>query len=240
MRLLANTGFLFADLPFPERLAAASAAGFDGVEFHDEVQRHDASGIAAALDELGLTVGGLNIRMGDSFGCAALPGHEADFIADLTAAHVAAVAVGAGAIHVLAGRGAGDEAVFRANLRRALDATDRLILIEPICAEAVPGYHLSRLDHGLELADLFGPRVRVMFDWFHAATELGPQNAAEALARHTALIGHVQAASCPGRNEPEPEVLHRFADTGCTAAGLEYRPLITPADHLARLRAAGI
>lgn len=238
MRLYANTGFLFTDLPFPDRLRAAAAAGFDGVEFHDELPRHDAPAIAALLSQLGLTMGGLNIRMGDTAGLAALPGQEAEFMVDFLAAEAAARVVGAPAIHVLAGRGDSDAATYLANLRRAVQATDRVILIEPLSPQAMPGYHLSRLEDALELADLLGPPVRVMFDWFHVATELGAQDARRALTRHAALIGHVQAASVPARNEPGPEILQIFRDAGCPAVGLEYRPTMAPARHLSALRAA--
>lgn len=238
MRFLANTGFLFPDLPFLRRLAAAAHAGFDGVEFHDEIQRHDASEVADQLAALGLVVGALNMRMGETIGLAALPGREADFMADLAEAETAAQAVGATAIHVLAGRGATDEATFTANLARALAATDRPLLIEPICPQAIPGYHLSRLSHACELAERFGPRVRVMFDWYHIATELGTEAAGEALAVHRRLIGHVQAASAPGRDEPGAEIIAAFQAVGCPAVGLEYRALIDPARHVAYLRQA--
>lgn len=238
MQLYANTGFLFPELAFAQRIEAAAAAGFDGVEFHDELQRADAPAIAALLARLGLGMGALNIRMGETAGCAALPGQETGFMADLAAAHAAAVCVGAPAIHVLAGRGTTDAATYRANLRRACDATDRLILIEPLCPQAMPGYHLARLADALELAAALGPRLRVMFDWFHAATELGAAAAAEALLRHRPLIGHVQAASIPARAEPEPAILRRFRDAGCAAVGLEYRATRPPAQHLASLRAA--
>lgn len=238
MRLFANTGFLFTDLPLPQRIQAAAAAGFDGVEFHDELQRHDAPAIAALLARLGLTMGSINVHMGETAGRAALPGQEAEFMADLAAAHAAATCVGAPALHVLAGRGATDTATYRANLRRAIDATDRLILIEPLCPQAMPGYHLSRLADALELADALGPRVRVMFDWFHVATELGAVAAGQALLRHRALIGHVQAASVPARAEPDAALLRLFSDAGFAALGLEYRPTQPPAAHLAALCAA--
>ncbi len=35
----ANLGFLWTDRPFLERIAAARAAGFSAVEFHDQAQR---------------------------------------------------------------------------------------------------------------------------------------------------------------------------------------------------------
>lgn len=225
MRFLANTGFLFAGLPFPDRIRAAAAAGFDGVEFHDEVQHHDAGAIAALLAETGLAVGALNIRMGQTAGCAALAGAERDFTADMQAAHAAAGAVGARAIHVLAGRGRTDHAAYLANLRRALDLTDRPILIEPISRAAMPDYHLNRLGQALEVLDSLGSdRVSILFDWYHMAAEFGADDAAAlALAAHRARIGHVQAASFPGRNEPDPGLIGRTAALGFPAIGLEYR-----------------
>lgn len=237
MRLFANTGFLFTDLPFADRLGAAAAAGFDGVEFHDEWRHADLPAIAAALHRLGLTMGSINVPMDKTAGRAALPGQEAAFMADLVASHDAADALGAPAIHVLAGKGDSDAATYRANLRRALDATDRLILIEPICPQAMPGYHLSRLADALDLAEALGPRLRVMFDWFHIATERGEAAAGKALLGHKRLIGHVQAASVPTRAEPGADLLQRFRQAGFGAVGLEYRPTLDVSAHVAALRA---
>ena len=60
MRLLANLGFLFPGLPLAARIAAAAAAGFDGVEFHDQVQQDDPPRVADLLAATGLTAGSLN------------------------------------------------------------------------------------------------------------------------------------------------------------------------------------
>ena len=97
-------------MPFLERIGAAAAAGFDAVEFHDEAQGADPDALAAALAETGLPVCGLNVRMGDTAGCAAIPGAEAQARADIDAAVAVADAVGAGAIHVLSGRTDADAA----------------------------------------------------------------------------------------------------------------------------------
>ena len=86
MRFSANTGFLYKDLPFLDRIRAAAAAGFDAVEFHDEAQGADPAALAAALAETGLPVCGLNVRMGETSGCAAIPGAEAQARADIDAA----------------------------------------------------------------------------------------------------------------------------------------------------------
>lgn len=240
MKFLANTGYLFQALPFPDRLTAAARAGFDGVEFHDEVQRHDAGAIAAVLEQSGLSVGSLNSRMGETAGCAALPGFEAEFAADIRAADAAARRIGARAIHVLAGRGATDRATYAQNLRRALELTDLPLLIEPISRAAMPQYHLHRLDDALDLRDRLGcDRITILFDWFHISAEAGPQNAADLLARHRAAIGHVQAAGFPARTEPEPRIITTTAALAFPALGLEYRPTRPEAQTLAQLRDAG-
>lgn len=239
MRFLANTGFLFPALPFADRLRAAAAAGFDGVECHDEIQQHDPGAIAAILAETGLSVAGLNTRMGATAGCAAVPGAEAAFVADLRAAHAAAVRVGAGAIHVVAGKGETARSVYLANLRRALELTDRRLLIEPICPAAIPGYHLATLDDAVAVQDSIGdPRLGILFDWYHMVATLGVQGAAEALARHRDRIAHVQAAAFPRRDEPGGDLIRATEAQGFGALGLEYRPSLPEAAVLASLRAA--
>jgi 2-dehydrotetronate isomerase len=237
MIYLANTGFLFPELSFPDRIRAAAESGFDGVEFHDEVQRHDAAAIADLLAETGLLVGGLNIRMGTTAGCAALPGSEQDFVSDMCAAHAAAAAVQARAIHVLAGRGVTDRTEYLANLRRALDLTDRQILIEPISRTAMPDYHLNRIEDALEvIADLNTPRVAIMFDWYHVVAECGHEAAVMALDHHRADIGHIQAASFPDRNEPDLAMVEQTSALGFTTIGFEYRPTTQEKATLSMLR----
>ena len=141
MRFSANTGFLYRDLPFPDRIRAAAAAGFDAVEFHDEAQDADPGQLAAVLAEAGLPVLGLNTRMGDTSGCAAIPGAEAQARADIDAAVRVAQAVGAGAIHVLSGKAEGEaaRACLIRTLRHALDVFDGRILMSPPSARRSRG-----------------------------------------------------------------------------------------------------
>lgn len=246
MRFSANTGFLFKDLPFLHRIGAAKAAGFDAVEFHDEAQGVDPDQLAEALEETGLPVCGLNIRMGDTAGCAAIPGSEAQARADIDAAVIVANAVEAGAIHVLSGRTDADPDAARraliANLRYALDRFDRTILIEPICRAAMPNYFLYDLDQATGiLAEVDHPRLKIMFDCYHIETQHGG-----CLGRFKAVleqVGHLQIASTPGRNEPTsgeldyrallPDLL-RAGYEG--AFGCEYRPLVPVDGVLAELR----
>ena len=244
MRFSANTGFLYRDLPFPDRIRAAAAAGFDAVEFHDEAQDADPGLLAAVLAEAGLPVLGLNTRMGDTSGCAAIPGAEAQARADIDAAVRVALAVGAGAIHVLSGKAEGEaaRACLIRNLRHALDVFDRGILIEPICRAAIPGYFLHDLDQAAAiLADVGEPRLRILFDCYHVETQHG--QCLERFLGVAGLVGHVQIASVPGRNEPTlggldyGAILPAMVGAGYAGAfGCEYRPLVSIETTLGQLR----
>jgi len=232
-RFSANTGFLWKNLPFPERLRAAYGAGFDAVEFHDEAQTSDLSLICDILAQTGLPVCGLNARMGDTAGCAALPGQEDQARRDVDAALQTAQAVGAAAVHVLAGRTGdeGDRAAYMRVLRHALESGDKVILIEPICRAAMRDYFL----HDIEMAativqEIDHPRLKVMFDCFHIEMESGQAGAL--FDCHAGLIGHVQIASVPGRNEPGNndrlnlvKLVERMQQSGYKGAfGCEYNP----------------
>ena len=244
MRFSANTGFLFKDRPFLERISAAAAAGFDAVEFHDEAQGADPQRLAAVLAEARLPVCGLNVRMGDTVGCAAIPGAAAQARADIDAAVAVAEAVDAGAIHVLSGKTDADTArgCLIASLRYALERCDRMILIEPICRAVMPGYFLYDLDQAVGiLSEIDHPRLRILFDCYHIEMQHG-----QCLSRFLSVadrVGHVQIASIPGRNEPTSgkldygQVLPRMVRAGYAGAfGCEYRALSPPETVLPRLR----
>ena len=228
----ANLGFLWPELPFLDRIGAAAAAGFDALEFHDQAQGADPLALSSALAAAGLPVAGLNARMGETAGRAAIPGEEAAFRADLAEAEVAAALCGAGAIHVLAGRteAPGARETYIANLRHALAATPRTVLIEPICRAAMPGYFLHDLFEALGIvAEVAHPRLKILFDCFHVETEHGDCPARfRAAAPH---VGHVQIAAVPDRGEPDrgaPDyaallpAMRRLGHAG--PFGAEYRP----------------
>ena len=254
VRLSANTGFLFPDRPFLDRIVAAGRAGFDAVEFHDEWRAVPRDDLRAALREAGrngspLPVAGLNARMGDQAGAAAVPGDEAQAREDAAEAIDAAVDLGAGAVHVLAGKvEATPDALdsYRRNLAHASDlaagAGERapLVLIEPLCRAAMPVYPLRTVGEAARIArDVAtmrevgggtGPGPRVMLDLFHAHGE--GDDPVELVRRHAALIGHVQIAHPETRAEPATEganaigpLLGALRGAGYGGAfGAEYRP----------------
>ena len=236
MSFSANLGFLFTDRPLPDAIRAAHRAGFEAVECHFPYDT-PAEAVRAALEETGLPMLGLNTVRGDregDFGLAALPGREAEARAAIDQAVDYAHAIGAGAVHVMAGRsGGGSEAeeTFRANLAYACDRAEGLaVLMEPINQRDAPGYHLSTVEHAADIATALGnSRLRIMFDFYHVQITQG--DLIRRFEAHRPLIGHVQIAAVPDRGEPdggEIHYLHLIAairEMGHTAPiGAEYRP----------------
>ena len=241
--LSANLGFLFTNLDFPDRIRAAADAGFDAVEFHDQAQ-DDPVETARALAETGLRLVSLNTFHGPTMGRAVLDGPG--FAEDFRAALAAAQDLRAGAIHIVAGRGKGPAArkAYLRNLSWALERTDRPLLLEPICPQADPAYHMASLDDFAAVAAaLPHPKLRLMADWFHLGMLYGP---AGALARLTAQprLAHVQLSRLPDRGDPMPgdvpqwPALAAFTRARGQAVGLEYRPTRPVAEVRAALQSA--
>ena len=79
-RFAANLSFLYTDLPFPERFAAAARDGFRAVEYLFPYE-HEVETLARLLKENGLQQALFNAPPGNweagERGLAALPGREA-------------------------------------------------------------------------------------------------------------------------------------------------------------------
>lgn len=221
MKFSANLGFLWKDLPLPDAIRAAAAAGFDAVECHWPYDT-PAGQVRAALEETGLPMVSLNTRRGDAglgeFGLSALPGREAEACRAIDEALAYAVATGAGAVHVLAGMAEGPEAraAFLSNLRHAAEAAAPrgvAILIEPLNRYDAPGYFLSATDEAASILDDLGAgNVRLLFDCYHVQIMEG--DITRRLERLLPRIGHIQIASVPDRGAPdhgELDYAHVFA-----------------------------
>lgn len=244
MLISANLGFLFTDLPLPDRIRAAREAGFDAVEMHDQAQGTDLDGLAHVLGDMPVIV--LGTFMGDSMGRAALS--RDGFATDFAAAAQAAKALSAGAIHIVAGIG-GDEATYLHNIEHALARTPCDLFLEPISPRAAPGYFLSGFAQAEAVLDRFNdPRLKIMADWFHIRALHTEAEGHALLRRLWPRIGHVQLARASDRGAPCPMLCPEIArlkpllrDLDCPAIGLEYRPDEAPrraiADTVAALRA---
>jgi hydroxypyruvate isomerase len=254
-RFAANLAYLFTERPLIERIGAAAAAGFKAVEFQMPYDQAP-SAVKAEVDRHGVAVLGLNTALGrdGEAGLAAVPGRERDFAVLFSRALDYAAAIGGNAVHCLAGlvppeqRPAAD-ATFAANLGRAADlAAEKGIklLIEPLNARDRPGYFLSRVEHAADVIAKVGrANVRLQFDCYHVQITQG--DLITRLERFLPVIGHVQIAAVPSRQEPdEGEVnypaiyaaLDRIGYAGWVAC--EYRPRGRTEDGLRWGRAWGI
>lgn len=207
-RFSANLGFLWTELDLPDAIRAAKAAGFDAVECHWPYDT-DPALVKAALDQTGLSMLGLNTRRGlaGEGGLLALPGREADARAAMDEAFAYARAVGAGAVHVMAGVASGPKAraVFLENLRYACacaQAQGATVLIEPLNHHDVPGYFLQTTDQARGIiAEIGAPHLKLMFDCYHVQIMEG--DVTRRLHDLEPIIGHIQIAAVPDRGEPD-------------------------------------
>lgn len=233
MKFSANLGFLWSDRSLPDAIRAASAAGYDAVEFHWPYET-PIDDVRAALSETGLPVLGLNTLRGQpgENGLSALPGREVEAREVIDQAIAYADAVDAHAIHVMAGfaQGAAARETFQANLSYATGQTDRTLLIEPLNRLDAPGYFLQTTDQAKEIIEAVDhPNLKLMFDCYHVGRTEG-----DVMTRLTdlfAIIGHIQFASVPDRGPPNSGELNyatifdHIASLGWTAPlGAEYKP----------------
>jgi len=241
-RLAANLSFLFTEIPFLDRFAAAAAAGFPGVECLFPYDT-PAAAIAERLERHDLTLALFNLPPGDlaagELGFGAVPGRESAFMAGIEQALVYARATGCKRLHALSGRWPADrpraegEAVLVANLRRAaaLLAPDGIdLLIEPINPKDLPGYFLNTTAQALAVLDRVGSdRVKLQLDLYHCQIMEG--DLAGHLRRLAGRYAHIQIAGVPERHEPDRgeinypylfEVLDAIGYDGWV--GCEYRP----------------
>jgi hydroxypyruvate isomerase len=242
-RFAANLSFLFTELDFPDRFAAAAAAGFEGVEFPFP-HGHDPRRLAGLLEEHGLAAVLHNLPAGDwaagDRGIACRPDRRREFRAGVEEAVSCATALGCPRLNCLAGiPGAGVDATTAErtlidNLRYAADrlAGDGIeLLVEPVNTRDVPGFFLSRTDQALDVIDAVGaPNLRLQLDLYH--TQVMQGDLARTIEGLLPRIGHIQVADNPGRHEPGTGEIHfgflfalidRLGYDGWI--GCEYRPV---------------
>ncbi len=253
-RFSANLGFLFADRPDLERIGAAAASGFEAVEMHWPYQV-PAAEMRAALARHQVTMLGLNTPVGNAaagdFGLAALPGRESEFAQAFEQALSYGSAIGATAVHCMAGVVSADDAAaaertFVANLREAADKAAQAsmtILIEPINHRDKPNYFLHHIEQAAAIIGQVGrSNVRIMFDCYH--TQIMQGDLTRRLEAYLDVIGHVQIAAVPSRAEPDEgeidyrDICRTLDQLGYDGwVGAEYKPRGRTEDGLGWLKA---
>ncbi|MGH8714502.1 MAG: 2-oxo-tetronate isomerase [Casimicrobiaceae bacterium] len=244
-RFAANLSFLFTEVPFVDRFAAAAQAGFRAVEFAFGYD-YPANELAARVRDNGLAQVLINAPPGNwaagDRGLAALPGREHEFAAAMVTALRYAQALSCPRVHVMAGVAPWDDSERRArhrstfvrNLRyaaREAAAQGIELSIEPINQRDVPAYFLTTQAEAHAICEEVGAaNLRVQMDLYHAQIVEG--DLSEKLRRWLPQIGHIQIAGVPGRHEPDVGEVNYYAlfalldELGYEGwVGCEYRPL---------------
>jgi hydroxypyruvate isomerase len=251
----ANLSYLFTEREFPERFAAARAAGFAGVEFHFPYA-FDAALLAEAVMTSDLEVVLFNLPAGDwaagERGIACHPGRMAEFQDGVGLAIDYAQALGCARLNCLAGLpppGVGRDKALETlaeNLRLAAKVLERSgirLMLEPINNRDMPGFLVNTTAQALAAMDAAGcGNLFLQYDIYHAQVMEG--DLARSIETHLPRIGHMQLADNPGRHEPGTgeinfDFLLRHIDRlGYQGwIGCEYKPRGLTEDSLGWLRA---
>ena len=241
-RFCANLSMMFTELPFLDRFAAAAEAGFTAVEFLFPYD-HPAAEIGAKLEAAGLEQVLFNMPPGDwamgERGMACLPGRQAEFRDGVKRALEYAAVLGNKRLHCMAGLlpaglpQATAASLYATNLAWACEqahAAGVLIVIEPINHRDMPGFFLNTTGHAAAVVEAIGrDRLAILFDIYHCQVTEG--DVTSRMAKLLPLIGHIQLADVPGRNEPGtgelnwPYIFGRVDALGYDGwIGCEYRP----------------
>jgi 2-dehydrotetronate isomerase len=216
-RFAANLSMMFTEVPFLDRFDAAAKAGFTAVEFLFPYD-YPAEEVGRRLRAAGLTQALFNLPPGNweagEKGFAALPDRFDDLQQSLRTALPYAEATGVKRLHLMAG-------IANRNDSRAVEAFyksvawaaefftphDLDVVIEPINPRNVPGYFLNDFRFAADLIDeLKIPNLKLQFDIYHCQIIHG--DVTIRLREMMPIIGHIQIASVPSRNEPDGEELN--------------------------------
>lgn len=237
LRYAVNCSILFGELPVNDRPAAAAAAGFTAVEFWwpwtvAVPTAAEVDAFVGAIEAAGVDLIGLNLFAGDmpggERGLVSNPARVAEFRENLPVVVDIATRTGCRAFNALYGNrldgisAEEQDALALENLVLAAEAVAPLggtILVEPISGS--PGYPLKTADETVAVVDRAraagASNVTFLYDAYHLAAN--GDDVLAALDRHYDVIGHVQIADNPGRNEPGTGEM----DIDAVLAGLTQR-----------------
>ncbi len=249
-RFCANLSMMFTEYPSLDRFEHAAKAGFTAIEFLFPYDQQ-ASDIHARLQDNGLEQILFNMPPGDwamgERGTACLPGRQSEFRDGVKRALDYAAVLGTKRLHCMAGLMPAGTAqgtaasLYATNLAWATEqaqAAGILVVIEPINHRDMPGFFLNTTGQAAAIVQALGrDRLAILFDIYHCQITEG--DVTSRLATLLPLIGHIQIADVPGRNEPGtgelnyPYIFGRVDTLGYDGwIGCEYRPAAATVDGL--------
>jgi hydroxypyruvate isomerase len=247
-RFAANLSMMFNEVPFLDRFDAAAKAGFTAVEYLFPYD-HAAEAVGERLHRNNLTQALFNLPPGNwdagEKGFAALPDRFDDLQRSVHTALPYAQATGVKRLHLMAGVAKRTDPDAIAAFRRSVIWTAEFLqpygldlVIEPINPRNVPGYFLNDFNFARDLiVELQIPNLKLQFDIYHCQIIHG--DVTMRLREMMPVIGHIQIASIPSRNEPDGEELnYPFLFTELDRlgyggfVGCEYNPRAKTTDGL--------
>jgi len=200
---------VFSDLPFEQRIEKVAEAGFRNVELVGEYQKWSEEDFRRANSkrrELGIsftTTAGLAHGVGD-------PSAREAFLADLRAELPLMEKLECPAIIVMSGNrveGLAPEVQHAScveGLKRAAEIAEKngvTLWLENIDLEENPRYYLWSMAEAFKIAaEVNHPRVKILYDFFHAQVSGG--NLIAPLEKNISKVACVHVADVPGRHEP--------------------------------------
>ncbi len=212
-KLAANLSFMFTEVDFLDRFAAAAKAGFRGVEYLFPYD-YDKNVLKQKLAEHKLTQVLHNLPAGNWAGGERGIGCHSDRVAEFEAGVDKiidyATALGCKLVNCLAGIRQSNRdpnearETFIRNLQFAaprLKAAGIKLLIEAINTRDIPGFFLTNTAQALDIIKAVGSdNLFVQYDIYHMQIMEG--DLAPTIEKHLKLIPHMQLADTPGRHEP--------------------------------------
>ena len=242
LKFSANLSFLYQELGFLDRFAAAAKDGFGAVEYLGPYAETPEA-VAKALRDNGLAQALFNVPSGNwaggERGIACLPERVDEFRTGIRTALDYAAALNCPKVNVISGLvpAGADMQVLEdtlvGNLKFAADLCAKAgvkLLIEPINTRDIPGFFLTTTKQAEGILDRVGSgNLYIQYDVYHMQVMEG-----DLVPTYTRLkdrIAHIQVADNPGRNEPGtgeinyPFVLGEIDRLGYDGwIGCEYKP----------------
>jgi len=249
-KFASNLSMMFTEMPFLDRFAAASDAGFSAVEFLFPYE-YSPEVVKSRASEAGVQVILFNMPAGNwnagERGIACIPGREEEFRAGLKRALSYATVIGPRRLHAMAGivphgvKPKTCRTTLIENLKYAAEELakhDITLLLEAINTRDMPGFAVSTQSDSYSICrTVNAPNLKMQMDLYHMQVMEG--DLATKLKQYAAHCGHIQIAGCPERNEPNTgeiryEYIFRLLDKLDYQGwlGCEYRPAGKTTDGL--------